>query len=266
MHPEPDSTPRGRRKRTALVVGLIVGGTILFTGMVVGMIFWVRASAENTIRSNNAKIVSLCLQNYDSANGKLPGPSIDSESQNPSRQLNLFAIAEKGPVTPPVNPSDRISWRALILPFMERDDVNRGLDFNKPWNDPANLPASSLPIRAFGDPVDSVDANTRFRVFFDNGALFDTNPKKRVSLEQIPDGAGNTILFVESGDRVPWAQFNEHAFTPTGPLPALGHPNRNTFLACMADGSVRVVKKSVSPNTLRSAITREGGEGLGPDW
>lgn len=266
MNTEPDSTPRRGRNRTALVVGLIVGGVVMFFGLVTGVVFWVRAAAEDQIRRNNAKIVSLCLENYDSANGKLPGPSIDAETRNPRRQLNLFAMAEEDPVTPPANPSDRMSWRALILPYMERDDVSRLLDFNKPWNDPANLPATSRPIRAFGDPLDPVDANTRFRVFFNNGALWDSDPKRRVPLDKIPDGAANTILVVESTVQVPWAQFNEHPYDPAGPLPELGRAGRNTFLACMADGSVRVVKKTVRPNTLRSAITREGGDEVGPDW
>lgn len=268
MHPEPipSALPPSGHRRTALTVGLAVGGTVLFFGLVGGMFLWMRATAEDKLRHNNAKMVSLSLENYSMAYGTPPGPSIDSKTQNPSRQLDLFGMAEKEPVTPPTNPPDRISWRAMILPFMEREDVYRRLDFNKPWNDPANLPATSLPLRSFGDPLDPVDANTRFRVFYDNGALFDTDPKKRVSLEQIPDGAANTIMFAESADRVPWAQFNEHAYTPTGTPPQLGHPNRSNFLVGMADGSVRVVKKSVSANTLRAAITRAGGESLGSDW
>ena len=110
------------------------------------------------------------------------------------------------------------------------------------------------------------DANTRFRCFYDNGALFSTNPKDRVSISAIPDGSSNTILFAESGERVPWAQFNEWAYDPAAPPPPLGHPARDVILVAMADGSVRMVKKTVSPATLNAAITRKGGDTLGPDW
>jgi hypothetical protein len=34
----------------------------------------------------------------------------------------------------------------------------------------------------------------------------------------------------------------------------------------MADGSVRLVSKSVSERTLRAAIMKSDGEVLGPDW
>lgn len=248
------------------MVCLIVGCVVLLFGIVGGMVFWMQAAAEDKIRHNNAKIVSLSLQNFDSAYGTPPGPSIDSQTRNPSRQLDLFGMAEKEPVTPPANPSDRVSWRAIILPYMERDDLYRGLDFNKPWNDPVNLPVTSVPIRSYGDPIDPPDANTRFRVFYDNGALWDTDSKRRIPLDKIPDGASNTLMFAESAERVPWAQFNEHRYDPTGPLPDLGRAGRSTFLVAMADGSVRVVKKTVSPNTLRATITRAGNDAIGPDW
>ena len=32
---------------------------------------------------------------------------------------------------------------------------------------------------------------------------------------------------------------DEYKFDPNGPLPALGHPKRDTFIAAMVDGSVR---------------------------
>ena len=73
-------------------------------------------------------------------------------------------------------------------------------------------------------------------------------------------------VIAESTVQVPWAQFNEHAYDPNGPLPELGRESRSKFLVAMADGSVRTVKKSVSPNTLRAAITRAGNDTVGPDW
>lgn len=79
----------------------------------------------------------------------------------------------------------------------------------------------------------------------------------------ITDGTSNTILYVEGGDKATWSQFNEYKFDPNGALPALGHPNRDTFTVLLADGSSRQLRKSINPATLKALITRAGGEVIG---
>ena len=49
------------------------------------------------------------------------------------------------------------------------------------------------------------------------------------------------------------------AFERSNPLTALGHANRNTFTALMVDGSVRTVRKTINPDTLKAAIIRNDG-------
>jgi hypothetical protein len=58
----------------------------------------------------------------------------------------------------------------------------------------------------------------------------------------------------------------ELAFDPDQPLPGLPSLFKGGFRAAMADGSVRWVQKGTSAATLRAAITRNGGDRLGPDW
>jgi len=81
-----------------------------------------------------------------------------------------------------------------------------------------------------------------------------------------PDGTSNTILFVEAGDPVPWSKPEEILYDPDGPLPQLKGLFKNGFRAGMADGSRRDIRYDISEATLRAAITRNGGETLGPDW
>ena len=92
------------------------------------------------------------------------------------------------------------------------------------------------------------------------------DPAKRISVGVIPDGSTNTILFVETADRVPWGQFNEMKFDPNGGPPALGHDKRDVFLVGMADGSVKAIKKTVDPAMLKAAIGRNDGKPVGPDF
>ena len=65
---------------------------------------------------------------------------------------------------------------------------------------------------------------------------------------------------------MPWPAPREVPYTPSGPLPKLGHKDRPVFLVGMADGSVRSVKKTVSDATLRAAITADANDVVGADW
>jgi hypothetical protein len=212
----------------------------------------VREASARMKTSNNLKQVGLGAHNYESSYGMLPAP-----------------FAERGQFgqPAPANWSDRLSWRFELLPYIEQDYLYKVIDAGQAWNSPANRQYTGTPVMAYGDPLDPPDANTRFRCFYDNGALFSTDPKERVSLAGIQDGSSNTIFCVETTDQVPWAQFNELKFDPSGPLPQLGHPKREVVLIGMADGSVKSVKKSINPNTLKAAITRAGNDPVSdPDW
>lgn len=49
------------------------------------------------------------------------------------------------------------------------------------------------------------------------------------------------------------------ATTTKAPLPALGKPNKPTFMVVFADGSVRNMKKTINETTLRNLITCADG-------
>ena len=121
---------------------------------------------------------------------------------------------------------------------------------------------------ALPDDLTDPPGYTHYRVFVGNGAAFEKPIAngRGVSFDQFTDGRSNTILVVEAGEGVPWTKPDELDFDPKAPLPPLGGRFRGGFLVAMADGSVRWVGGNVSEQTLRAAITRAGGEALGPDW
>lgn len=157
------------------------------------------------------------------------------------------------------DPSQTLSWRVELLPNMEFLNLYRAMRLNEPWDSPVNRPLADQ-TNAYGDWGDPM---TCYRVFYENGAAFELH--RAVKPEEIADGTANTILFVQAAQPVPWPQCNELPFDPAGPLPPLGRPDRKWFLAAMADGSVRTVRKNVDPNVMKAAITRAGGEPP-PDW
>jgi len=119
-------------------------------------------------------------------------------------------------------------------------------------------------IPAFADHDAPADPQTRYRVFYGGGAMFDVNGRTR--LTAVTDGLANTLMVVDTPGKVPWPQFNELPYDPHGPLPPLGRGDKNYMLVLMADGSVRVVKKyATDEKALRAMITRAGGDETVPE-
>jgi hypothetical protein len=121
-------------------------------------------------------------------------------------------------------------------------------------------------------------SSTFYQVFVGKRAAFEGTRGLRLPGD-LPDGTSDTILVAEAGEPVPWTKPADLAYEAGRPLPPLGGiftgegrfslfgPNRDKgFHVALADGSVRFLRPAVSEATLRDAITRNGGEPLGPDW
>ena len=160
-----------------------------------------------------------------------------------------------------------LSWRVLLLPNMEQQELYNQFHLDEPWDSPHNLPLLSQMPQVYapfnGKPTPR-PYTTFYRVFVGPGAAFEG--QKGMSLEKdFLDGTSNTLLIVEAAEAVPWTQPDELAYDPHRPLPQLGGLWPQIFLAALADGSVRSFNLTVSEPTLRAWITRNGGDKPGPD-
>lgn len=251
-----DDRPRRRKKGGFPVWGVVavIGGALLLPclgvtfGLVLPAVQNAREVRGRAKSANNLKQVAIALHNYHDASGRLPPAHVRPGNQ------------------PPGDPSTRLSWRYELLPYIEQSKVYNAIRSDQAWDSPANRPHTQTVIPTYLDPGDPPSDRTRYRVFVGPGALFDPALEKPPTFRDIPDGAGNTIFAVQAGQTVPWAQYNELPFDPNGPLPPLGQPGARGFNAAMVDGSVRYVNANVSPQVLKAAITRAGGEALPPGW
>jgi hypothetical protein len=162
-----------------------------------------------------------------------------------------------------------LSWRVLILPYIEEEALFREFRLDEPWDSPHNMrllprmPKLYAPVPGKRLPREHA---THFQVFIGTGAAFEGRDGVLFP-GGFPDGTFNTILIVEAADAVPWTKPADVAYAPDSPLPPLGSVSPKFFMVAMADGSTRAVDHQlVSEATLRAAITRNGGEILGDDW
>ena len=191
--------------------------------------------------------MTLALWNYHDTHGRLPPAVVYGESGQP-----LY------------------SWRVLILPFIEGEELLDEFHLDEPWDSPHNLtllpkmPGSYAlrPHRA--RKMKMPPYHTIMHVFVGRNAAFEG--KEGLRREDFTDGLSNTILVIEAGEPVPWTKPDDLHYDPDEPLPDLRCPFREGFRVGLGDGSMRTIYYRISEMTLRAAITRNGGERLGREW
>jgi prepilin-type processing-associated H-X9-DG protein len=202
-----------------------------------------REAARRAQCVNNLKQIALAMFNYESANGHFPRAAIVDKQGKPL-----------------------LSWRVAILPYIEQAELYKKFKLDEPWDSPNNkallkyMPTTyACPSRPNTEPF-----TTTYRVFNGPGSLLENGRDTR--LADVTDGTSNTIMAVEAKDAVPWTKPEELPFGPS-PTPMFGagsnHPGG--FNAAFADGSVRFIKSTINPMTLKALITRAGGEVVNSD-
>jgi hypothetical protein len=161
--------------RLALVVIVLLGLAALLTPI---------NSADEARRhescANNLHGIALALLEYHEANGCFPPAFTADKSGKPLH-----------------------SWRTLILPYMDCDDLCKACDLTQPWDAPKNQKLLAFQLRRFvcpNDPSSNAYGATQtnyFAVVGPNAAWAGANPRK---LADFGKDAFHTIIVVESAN------------------------------------------------------------------
>ncbi len=222
--------------------GCVVTGIALPLFVILFVLPNVRNAGPAALRSqcqNNLKQIGLALHNYEEAHGFFPP---------------AYTVDAKGK---PLH-----SWRTLILPFIDQQDLYDQIDLSKPWNDPANSKAYNTALDFYSCPATELaPTETVYLAVVTPESVF--QPTRPRAIKDITDGTSNTLMITEAATHhaVHWMSPldpNELMVLGFGRGNNLHHERGAHFL--FADGSVHFLLSDTSVEMLHSLTTIDGDD------
>jgi type II secretory pathway pseudopilin PulG len=247
--------PQKSGSTPAVIIIIIVAGGMLFLlscgGIMVALLLpAVQAAREAARRNacvNHMQHIGIALQNYHDVHKTFPPAYIADADGKPMH-----------------------SWRVLILPFLEENEIYKKYDFNEPWDGPNNSKLAAQAPSDFRCPSGTdFDGQTNYVAVVGNETMWPG--ATAVKIRSIRDGLSRTIAVVEtSGSGINWLEPRDLTMdealrgikqSQSGGINSQ-HPGGVNVLNC--DGSVLFLPEDVPPETIRALLTISGKENVDP--
>jgi len=149
-----------------------------------------------------------------------------------------------------------LSWRVLILPYLDQNDLYLRFRTDEPWDSEYNQKLIPLMPTVYRNPSGTPQPGmTQYLAVCGRGLLFDLTKGK--SIAEITDGASCTIMVVEADpDRaVIWTKPDDLEYNAAKPFDGLGKAQPGGFYASFADAAVRFIGADIDPKVFQTFLT-----------
>lgn len=215
---------------------LRVMGITCFLGTLLALVPpWLLSAREDARRQacqDNLRRITAALLQYEAQHGSLPPAYLADEQGHPLH-----------------------SWRVLILPFLDQQELYEKYSFDEPWDGPHNRRLAARMPAVFRCPASSGGApTTSYALVTGPGLVFEADRSLSTDAIAAADGRQHTILVLEN----PAAQINWlEPRDLTLPL-ATGSAHPAVVNAGFADGHVQALSKGIARQVLTSLLKVNG--------
>jgi hypothetical protein len=163
------------------------------------------------------------------------------------------------------------SWRTLILPQLEQQNLYDMVDFSKPWNAADNASACEVDVPVYRSPRDPAGGIGLTNYVAITGAGTMMPGAEATRFDDVRDGMSNTIMIVEvTNSDIAWAEprdltIDQLQRVSDGADPARPNVVLRRAAVLFGDGAVMRLNEEVTHELLKQYSTRSGGEAV-PMW
>ena len=230
---------------TQLVLMIDRSKAVAFEQTVVQLVAWLQTAQSFSWANQcslNLKALSVAFNKYKDDKGEYP-PAWTTD-----------------PLGKPLH-----SWRVLILPYLDEEDLYNTIRLDEPWDSPHNRQFHTKMPTVFRCPasINATNSTTTYALVVGP----DTFPEgpKAMKPEDLQDAADATIQIVERKNPVCWMKPEEIpqdiALRGIGIDKGLGSNHaRPGFHIVLFDSTSRYVPDTVSSSIFRGILTQRGGE------
>lgn len=224
----------------------------VFAALLIGGLYLLPTVQTTTKRKrspchNNVLQLGIALFNYDTSYGSLPPAFLADDDGKPMH-----------------------SWRVLVLPFLDQNDLYKQYNFDEPWDGPNNRKLETKMPALFACPDDSARKNLRTSYVVVVGQQTPFQGRHSRSVTRIPDGSSNTILVAEMADSgIHWMEPRDLEFekmsyeigvrSSLGIRSSHGRASSKGARTIFCDGSSRYLSQ-IKPDIVKALLTADGGE------
>jgi len=245
-----DETPH--RPRTTLISVIVIIVVLFFAAAILlPAVQSVREAARRTNCIGQLKMFGLAMHNFHSTKNRFPAAYVTDRSGQPT-----------------------LSWRTLLLPYLEDSALYNQCRFNEPWDSPHNRAlAPGLHIGMSGvypayhcaSDGDSDGLDTSYVMVVGKGTISaGPNP---VRIQDITDGTSHTIGLAEMAESgIPWMaprdlKFDEMSFKINDfPNQCIRSRHPGIVNVGLLDASAQSLNEDINPKVLKAMLTIAGGE------
>jgi hypothetical protein len=203
-------------------------------------------AAQRTQSVNNMKQIALGMHNYHNVHNTLPPAYLAAKDGKPL-----------------------LSWRVLILPWLEQKALYDEFHLDEPWDSTHNKSLIARMPKVYDAPAAArtLAAEGKTSYLSPRGPATVLHGPQGVKIQEITDGTSNTIMTLEVGDQaaVIWTKPDDWEVKAPLDLQTLFGRYQGGTNFGMADGSIRFLKKSINLQVLDALLTRNGGEVISSD-
>ncbi len=256
---EEEDRPRRRKKRPVkqglstgawigigagilvVVLGICGGGIYFLVSGLSGGVDKVRGAAARVQSQNNLKQIGLACINHNDATTQFPTDICDATGK------------------------PLLSWRVAILPYVEQQGLYAKFKLNEPWDSANNRPLMEQMPKVFEVPTHPSTNMTHYQRFVGPDTLFPVGKKVRYPGD-FTKGTFNSLLVVEAAFPVYWTKPEDIPFNANGdPVAQLDFTDGKCNVL-LGDLSVRIISRTIPPQEIKNAVTKNGPPANTGSW